>query len=372
MKSSSLSSRSFNLDFLRIMALVFIPCTHFFLNTGFYSKTVDSPLMFVCYFLRNLFILGLTLFMLLTGYLQGNKTIPVSKSYFVKITKFLIPYIIITATYLLVDIFYLQHQYTVQKTVETFTTFVNYSWYVEMYIGLFLLIPFLNMTWSCLKETKHEITLIAILIALSMLPSFVNSFSLSSSHWWTDSEGTAWDLIPNWWQILYPITYYFTGAFMKKHKDEFKLKAKHYFLLFAGSYLATNAYHLLKDYGLNPSVRGWLNRNSITLYIPTVFLFMFVASIDFSKVSLKVRRVAAFLSELCFGALIATKTVEMVIYPIFNSRLPFKLKIVGFPVIILIVLIIAFGISLGADLIYKLLVKLFNSVKGSLSSHSHR
>lgn len=352
MKNTQLQNRNFNLDLLRIIALAFIPGVHFFLHTFFYNQNTEGTVMIVFYFIRNLFLLGLPLFILLTGYLQGNKQFTISKKYFLKITKFLVPYIIITVFFILVDILYFKNSYSMGKAVATFTTFKNYSWYVEMYIGLFLLIPFLNMMWSCFKKTSHEVIFLCILVSLTLLPSFVNSFSVGSANF-LRSDKPALAFIPVWWENIYPITYYFTGAFLSKHKDGFKLKSVHYFLLFILSFAVTNAYHLLRDYGTAPAIKGWLYWNSITLYIPAVFFFMFIASLNFKNVPTPVRKVSARLSDLCFGAYMASIIPDRIIYPIYNEVLPYKYQVLGLPIVVLLVIIASFAISFVADLIYK-------------------
>lgn len=364
MNSQQLHKRTVNLDILRIIALIFIPCLHYFLYTGFYSKELSSNFMYVAYFARNLFLLGLPMFMLLTGFLQGNKKFTISKDYFIRITKFLIPYVIITLVYLLIDAFYFKNQYSVQKTIETFTTFINYSWYVEMYIGLFLLIPFLNMTWSCFTKAKHEAIFIGILITLTLLPSLINSFDFSSVSAIMSTSENNWEFIPDWWNSLYPITYYFTGAFLKKRIENCKLKAIHYALLFIASYILTNIYHFIRDFRTTPSIRDWSYWRSITLYIPAVFLFMFIVKINFKNVPNGIRKIAAKLSDLCFGALIASKIADILVYSFLNSRLSFIAITAGFPIVILIILIISFSVSFAADLIYKGIIKLFKTNKG--------
>ncbi len=365
MDNQLLLKRTFNLDVLRIIALIFIICLHYFLYTGFYSKELSSNFMYVAYLARNLFLLGLPMFMLLTGFLQGNKKFTVSKGYFIKITKFLIPYVIITLFYLLIDAFYLKSQYSVQKTIETFTTFINYSWYVEMYIGLFLLIPFLNMTWSCFTQTKHEAIFIGILVGLTLLPSLINSFDFSSVSTIMSTSQNKWTFIPDWWNSLYPITYYFTGAFLKKRVENCKLKAAHYALLFILSYILTNIYHFIRDFHAIPSIDDWCYWKSITLYIPAIFLFMFIAKINFKNTPKGMRIIAAKLSDLCLGALIASKIADMLVYSFLKSRLSFIEITAGFPIIILIILIISFSVSFAADLIYKGIIKLSNTKQRS-------
>lgn len=360
MKTSQIYSRDFNIDILRIIALIFIPCLHFFLYTGFYDRPLNEPSMYLTYFFRNLFLLALPVFLLITGYLQGNKKIPVSIKYFSKITKFLIPYILITIVFILVDLIIFDGEYFPEKSLETFTTFPHYAWYLEMYVGLFLLIPFLNMTWSCFTEKKHELVFIGILAGLTLLPSLINSFSLASANWWNGALKDNWSFIPDWWEHTYPITYYFTGAFLKKRKDEFRLKPKHYLLLFAISFVLTNAYHFARDYGNNPSIRGWLYWDSITLFIPAIFLFMFVATLNLEKTPVAIRKITAKISDLCFGAFIASKTADLLTYSFISSRIhSFKDKVLVFPVLIIVVLIISFTISLGADIVYKLLLLIY-------------
>lgn len=361
MKTSQLQNRNFNLDLIRILAFTFIPSVHFFLRTFFYNNTTQGTVMITLYFVRNLFLLGLPLFMLLTGFLQGNKQPGISGKYFLKITKFLAPYIIITLFFILVDAFYFRTPYSFGKVVASFTTFKNYSWYVEMYIGLFLLIPFFNMMWSCFKKTSHEIVFLCILISITLLPSFFNSFSFGGESL-LRSENKVLAFIPDWWTNFYPITYYFTGAFLSKHKDSSKLKAVHYFIFFILSFAVTNVYHLMRDYGRTPIIRGWLYWDSITLFIPAVFLFMFIASINFRKIPNGIRRISAKLSDLSFGAYMASIIPDLVIYPIYNQALPYIYKVLGFPVVVLLIIIISFIISFIADLIYKGSVRLIHKI----------
>ena len=48
-------------------------------------------------------------------------------------------------------------------------TTANYAWYIEMYIGLFLLIPFLNLAYNNLPSRKSKLVLLVTLIGLTSL-----------------------------------------------------------------------------------------------------------------------------------------------------------------------------------------------------------
>ena len=87
----------------------------------------------------------------------------------------------------------------------------NYSWYIEMYIGLFLIIPFLNIIYKNLDSRKaKKIFLLITLIAITILPSLFNVFKFDSYEWWANPavDTDTQKLMPSWWLAftLSPIT----------------------------------------------------------------------------------------------------------------------------------------------------------------------
>lgn len=65
----------------------------------------------------------------------------------------------------------------------------NYAWYIEMYIGLFCLIPFLNLIWQGLEDQRQRKLLVLTMIGLTMLPKMLNNFNLVEPGWWLASDG---------------------------------------------------------------------------------------------------------------------------------------------------------------------------------------
>ena len=93
----------------------------------------------------------------------------------------------------------------------------GYAWYFEMYIGLFLLIPFLNMIYSGIKTRNGKLFLIATLAFLT----FVHDTVIGFSPYYDASESTlSLHVSPTFFKSIYPFTYYFLGAFI----SEFKLR----------------------------------------------------------------------------------------------------------------------------------------------------
>ena len=73
-------------------------------------------------------------------------------------------YILSTVLCILFERFYLKENISIKYAIFSILDGdIGYSWYVEMYIGLFLLIPFLNIDAVCVPHTS---------IILSSLPSY--------------------------------------------------------------------------------------------------------------------------------------------------------------------------------------------------------
>ncbi len=347
--------RNVNMDIIRIIALFFVPSVHFFLHNGFYSQTVDNPRMVVMTFMRNLFLLCIPLFLLLTGYLQGNKAFEPNKKYYLKILKVIVPFLIIMTFDLIYIVNALGWEYGVKEYVHNYTSFTHYSWYVEMYIGLFMLIPFLNLIWLNLKNKKQERALVITMFILMIAPSFFNYYQFDAENILACTADEYWSIFPNWWAGVYPLAYYFTGAYLAKNKEDFKLKPIFAFLIFLGTWAVFGTYTVLRCYGGKASVHGWLGYNSWGLYFMGVTLFIFVNSINFKAVPKIVGKTLAKLSDLSFGAYLASWMLDQYMYSkVLNVKVPvMEDRLVWYIPCVLLAVAVAYFISFVADLFYK-------------------
>ena len=83
------------------------------------------------------------LFLLLTGYLMKNKELSIK--YYKGIGNTLFVYVLASiACVLFKNIYYPNEHHNLLLSILNFTG-ANYAWYIEMYIGLFFIIPFLNL-----------------------------------------------------------------------------------------------------------------------------------------------------------------------------------------------------------------------------------
>ncbi len=359
--TSRTPQRNFNLDLLRIIALTFVPLTHFFLHTDFYSLNVDNFEMSLSLCLRNLGLLCIPLFMLLTGYLQGNKNIAPTLRYYTKILKFIVPYILVISFDLFFMHFYKGYEISLGVIARKLTAYSGYSWYVEMYLGLFLIIPFLNILWNGLKSKKHEHILLGILITLTVLPSIINAYDFVNSNWWNADSKDYLNLLPNFWTTLYPITFYYTGAYLCKHKEGLnkKIKTLHALLMFIASFGLFSVYCITRNWGTVPSVYTWLNRNSFGQMVTAVCLLLFIVSINIKRVPTPIAKFAGKLSNLSYTAYLVTYTIDIVLYGKLNSIIPtFSERLPYLPLMVFAVTVLSYIIAFFIDLAAKFIIKL--------------
>lgn len=203
-------ARVAGLDILRAMAIVCVIGGHFFINVDLEHTPMDNPLMFPMAVLETFTHIGVPLFMMLTGYLNMNKT-AISRRYFSGIWRVLVPYLVFSIITIAVRELYFGEHKSPALWVLDITSFsaICYAWYIEMWIGLFLLTPFLNRLWQALGSRRERLTLIGILFLCSSLPDFTNR--------------NGFHLLPDYWMgTAYPMLMFYLGCYVKTYRPHFR------------------------------------------------------------------------------------------------------------------------------------------------------
>ncbi|MCC8097685.1 MAG: acyltransferase family protein [Eubacterium sp.] len=191
------TGREFGMDIARIIAILFVPFIHFFGDTEYYSAPIEGTAMLHATALRWLVLTAVPLFMIITGYFKLNKD--VSFDHYKAIFPVLMTHIVCCVVRLFVD-YHIHETELTREYVLDKLVFFNYGWYVRLYIGLLLIIPFLNKAYHGLETRAKKETLILTLIFLTAMgPLF-------------------YDVIPATWLILYVTGYYFIGAYIREYK----------------------------------------------------------------------------------------------------------------------------------------------------------
>ena len=196
-KQTLLSERETGIDLFRLLGLLFVNGLHAFLYNGFYSAPQAGAALWLANSFRWLFFGCNGMFMLLTGYLKTKKAW--GKGYYKGLLAVLVGYALTCVISYPIRYFLIGEKDGLSVWVERFFTFSNYAWYVEMYIGLILISPLINLALDSLQSSKSVWLLTGSVVLATNLPSI-----------------TPLKLLPDWWVNMYPIGYYMIGAAIRR------------------------------------------------------------------------------------------------------------------------------------------------------------
>lgn len=199
------TKRICGLDLIRVCAIFFVIAGHFFsLNTSFKNVPFEGISMYIQGMLAELFT-GVPLFYMLTGYLNINKT--VSKKYYRGMVRVIVSYIIFSLITIAFRKFYLHDELAWGSLLMMIFNYsaIPYAWFVEMWIGLALLTPFLNYLYKAIPTRREKLIGIFTLFALTALPDLLNRYGMY--------------IAPGYWgDACFPLMFFFFGAFIREYQ----------------------------------------------------------------------------------------------------------------------------------------------------------
>lgn len=332
-----IKNRNINIDLVKCIAVFSVISVHFFLNTGFYDKNIINIDTYLMSFFRTIFMICVPLFMITTGYLMKNKKI--NKKYYLGIIRILIIYLLSSLLYLSYQCFYLKEvPFSLRYIVSSILKFeVGYSWYIEMYIGLFLIIPFLNIIYNNLETKKQKKILMITMLSLTSFQGILN---------------IKYSLIPDWWINIYPITYYFIGCYLNEYKINIK-KSLNITLLIITLLISTTINILICNGGI--FVRGIHNDwGSIFNIITSTLIFLFITNLNLEKLNAKLKRIIIKISELSLGIYLTSSVVDnLIYYRVFKELSVCNLR--GYIILVPLVIVLSISISMIINIIYKII-----------------
>ena len=196
--------RNIGLDIIRSFAILFVIAGHFLLNTSFNSSIFYGYSLFIQAMAKMLFIIGVPLFILLTGYLNSEKSI--NKKYYRAGLRVIISYLLFSVVTILIRHYYLHEHFSwIQWGLKILDfSAIPYAWYIEMWIGLYLFTPFLNLLYKAIPTWKQKVLWLIILFMMTAVPDLLNRYGLH--------------LVPNFWKTCYPLLFFFIGCFIKEYQ----------------------------------------------------------------------------------------------------------------------------------------------------------
>ena len=336
----------FYLDLIRAIAIFLVISVHFFWNTNFYKINLSGTPIYISHIIRVISMSCVPLFLLLTGYLNNKKEI--SKKYYFNLKKILIPYILISIISILYKYYYLHIKTTFLIAIESILDFsaIDYAWYVEMYIGLYLLIPFLNIIWKNLKDKDKKILIFTLLI-LTTLPTLTNNFDIVFNQGLKEiflAQNNKTQILPTFWLELYPLTYYFIGCYLCDKKKTIKIEKKKLIFIYIICILVFASINYLCCYRStwqnNSFTCDWAGYQNI---ISSILLFLILSSFSYKKIPKFITKTINNISKGSFSMYLLSFIFDSIIYKILNENISlYQNKILFYPIVVLSVFTLSF------------------------------
>lgn len=351
-----LSKRNTSMDIVRIVAVFFVVSIHFFLNNEYYSEKHIGANMYIMCTMRTLFSTCIPLFLMLTGYLMSKKTL--CKKYYFGIVRILLIYLMASIACIIFDINYFCYAIDFKTAILGILNFqmAPYSWYIEMYIGLFLLIPFLNIMYNGLNTQKRKKALVVTLFVISILPTAFNIFSLTGEDVWYNPSDLAniTYLFPDWWEGIYPITFYFMGCYIREYG--LKLKTPVAIILLLTSIAGFGGFNFFRSYNTEFESGAYIGWKGIEPFVMSVLIFVLLSRIKADKMLRWVRWTFWKISDSALGIYLLSYIFDTIAYKILLDNVPVMTdRLKYYIVIVPAVFICSLLLSLLLNVILRLL-----------------
>ena len=301
---NAIKERNLNLDLIRCVALLMVPIMHSLDHTGLYDQQLYGAANQFMIAVKTLFTTCIPLYVLLSGFLNNKKAL--SARYYLGLIRILGVYLICGVACLAFE----QCSGIAHRSpAEMLSALVNfncsdYAWYIMMYFGLFLMIPFLNMAYHGLKTQRQKQVLVVTFLALSVLPSLLNLY---------------FQLYSLWWAKLYPLCYYFTWAYLSEYMPKAKPGKWAAALL---AFLAAYSVFFFFHYDANGAALIGVYQDTFPVYILSVLLFVILFRLPLGMVPGAVAALLRKVSDLTLPAYLLTWITDSLIYPRLMAAVP--------------------------------------------------
>lgn len=299
-----MKEREFGADVVRACAAALVLCVHFFLNDGYYNAPLVGGWMAVNTMVRVACMTCVPLFLLLTGYLEVGKNWKVG--HLRKLFPVLITYVLCGLACLAFKAVYLQTPLGPREWIGQLLNYsaAPYAWYIEMYIGLFLLAPIFDLAWRGMGKELKRWTILSLLL-LASLPCLT---------------GTRWDILPDFWAGFYPPCFYFIGRYLKDYP--LKVKGVTLFLGWMATAAAVGMGHVYLAQG-GPMSHGPLTWwNSPFVIFESVCLFSLLIRAKGEGWPKPCRWVVARVAKLSLPMYLISYIYDMIAYPVLVQTVP--------------------------------------------------
>lgn len=280
---------------------------------------------------------GVPFFLLLSGFLLSTK--PFDGKYYKRGLNVILSYIFFSVVVILFRKYYLHEELSWLKWILKIFDYsaIPYAWYIEMWIGLFLLSPFLNILYRNIETKKRKQLLLGILVFLTAVPYLTNRYG---QH-----------IMPEYWKQIYPFTFYFIGAYIKEYKPTcpFKIGIP---LVLAIS-MINPVFNMIAVKNSRPLLQIAGDPYALFGMVNAVVIFLMFYRIDIKSDMLK--KCLSVLAKSTLGIYLCCYIFDAIYYPIFKEHFFVNQQQFGiyFFVIVPLIYISSFALAQVKNLLFK-------------------
>lgn len=302
---SGRKERDLNLDLIRGTAAFLVLSVHFFMYIGYYDATLEGERLFAYTIVRDAFMVCVPLFLLLSGCLQRKKRL--CAGFYRGIVHTLLTYLLAGIVCRCVHYAYTGLPF---DALDLLTHLLDYSaapyaWYIEMYVGLFLMMPFLNAAYGAMEGRRQKLALVLTCVALTALPTVAN---------------LGFKLIPEWWSVaIYPVAYYMIGAYLGEFQPKPSWRVA--LPLLALIVLVNGSVDFLLHRGQTLTTTAFNNWSGAGIMASTVLLFILMRQIPLQRLPAWTKRLIYKSSELSLGIYLISWCFDDKFYFQLNTRI---------------------------------------------------
>lgn len=299
--------RKSGLDVVRTIAIALVIMMHALgLSIDGYAMPISGIDGFFRIYIRRLCFACVPLFLMLSGYLNigKNDALKIWKKSFPKLYG---TYFLWAVLSIVFDMFFFGNALTIDSVTGIFnyTCFGGRAWYMNMYLGLLVIMPFVNKGWKVLMDKEKLICLISL---------FVLSFG---SQYISKLSGNGIVLISSNFYNLSYIFYYLFGAYVAE--EEIKIKKQ---ILLVGWQLIllghTLYYYIAGQNMLYNEIPGaasfWYD--NMFLAVEAMLMFLLLHDLQINKDN--INRKFSTISVLAFDMYLCSYFFDMYINKKFN------------------------------------------------------
>lgn len=332
------------IDIVKTIAAVFVVSIHQIAQTHIMAVNLSGAAPFALVMFRYIVMACVPLFIMSTGYLQINKE--PTKKFYLGILPILASYLFSSIFAVWVNVRMTGEQFHLGWSIIHIFNFTenNYAWYVEMFIGLYLIIPFLNKAYNSVEKKSAKQIMIGIFVFLTILSGFPLIFNTKTFYY---------DVLPDYWAAMYPITYYFIGAYFKEYRPKIN-KALNILLIIVCALIPTVIEFIVARGGVFDDYAYIFNGfNSLSACVIAALIFMLFYNVDFKLRSAKTA--VKSISVASLEIYLWSNLVEKCVYRYIDIPHPWKL-----PAMIGIVFVLSFICAKAQRALFRMAKKIFS------------